>query len=94
MPDPVDRLVAEGLVRLESGRPRTTSRWQAAMARAALGLQQAGAPWKDLKLPVVAAMVERFPDATDEQIADLAEAMLAIEEAELAPLLGGVSGPR
>jgi hypothetical protein len=94
MPDPLDRLVAEGLVRLESGgRARTTPRWQATMARAALGLQQAGAPWKDLKLPVVTAMIERFPEATDEQIADLVEAMLAVEEAELAPLRKGLAGP-
>jgi hypothetical protein len=94
MPDPFERLVAEGLVRLDEGRPRTTPRWQAAMARAALGLLRASAPWKDLRLPVVQAMVERFPAATDEQIADLVEAMVGIEEAELAPLLGGVSGPR
>ena len=93
MPDPLERLVAEGLVRLDESRPRTTPRWQAAMARAALGLQQAGAPWKDLRLPVVQAMIERFPEATDEEVADLVEAMIGIEEAELAPLLGGLSGP-
>ncbi|HEX9242547.1 MAG TPA: hypothetical protein VF875_08925 [Anaeromyxobacter sp.] len=91
MPDPLDRLAAEGLVRLQSGRARTTPRWQATMARAALGLQQSGAPWKDLRLPVVTAMIERFPDATDEEIADLVEAMVAVEEAELAPLWGGTA---
>ena len=86
MPDVLEQLVAEELVRLDGGRPRTTPRWQAAMARAALGLQRAGAPFRDLKLPVVSAMIDRFPVATDEQIADLVEAMIGIEEAELAPL--------
>jgi hypothetical protein len=86
MPEPLERLVGRGLVRYDSGRARTTPRWQAAMARAALGLQRAGAPWKDLRLPVVTAMIERFPEATDEDIADLVEAMVGIEEAELAPL--------
>jgi hypothetical protein len=94
MPDPLERLVAEGLVRLDESRPRTTPRWQAAMARAALGLQQGGAPWKDLRLPVVQAMIERFPEATDEEVADLVEAMIGIEEAELAPLLGRALKPR
>jgi hypothetical protein len=86
MPEPLERLVGGGLVRFDSGRARTTARWQATMARAALGLQRAGAPWKDLRLPVVTAMIERFPDASDEDIADLVEAMIGIEEAELAPL--------
>jgi hypothetical protein len=93
MPDPLERLVAGGLVRLESGRARTTARWQATMARAALGLQRAGAPWTDLRLPVVTAMIERFPDASDEDVADLVEAMIGIEEAELAPLWKAPASP-
>jgi hypothetical protein len=94
MPDPLERLLDEGLVRREGERLRTTQRWQAAMARAAITLQSAGAPWKNLKLPVVSAMIDRFPEATDDEVADLVEAMLAVEEAELAPLFGGSSVAR
>ena len=85
MPEPIERLIADGLVRREGERTRTTPRWQAAMARAALVLQSAGAPM-DLRLPVVAALLERFPGAADEELAGLVEAMLPIEEAELAVL--------
>jgi hypothetical protein len=93
MPDALERLVASGLVGFQEGRARTTPRWQATMARAAVGLQRAGAPWTDLRLPVVTAMIDRFPDADDEQIADLVEAMIGIEEAELAPLWKSVPAP-
>ena len=85
MPEAIERLIADGLVRREGERTRTTPRWQAAMARAALVLQRAGAPM-DLRLPVVAALLERFPGAADEELAGLVEAMLPIEEAELAVL--------
>jgi hypothetical protein len=37
--DALQRLVADGLLRRESGRTRTTSRWQAAMVRAAARLK-------------------------------------------------------
>jgi hypothetical protein len=87
MPEPLERLLAEGLVRREGERTRTTARWQGAMARAALALQRAGAPM-DLRLPVVAALLERFPAAGDEELAELVEVMLPIEEAELASLWG------
>lgn len=89
MPDRLARLIEDGLVRRDGDRARTTPRWQAAMARAALGLQRSGAPWTDLKLPVVVALVERYPDASDEEIADLVEALLPVEAAELGPLGAG-----
>ncbi len=90
MREPLERLLAEGLVRREGERVRTTARWQAAMARAALALQRAGAPM-DLRLPVVAALVERLPEAADDELTALVEVMLPIEEAELAPLRGQAS---
>ncbi len=86
MPDPLDRLVEDGLLRREGDRARTTARWQAALARAALRLQRAGAPWKDLRLPIAAALLERYAEASDEELAALVEAMVPVEEAELAPL--------
>jgi hypothetical protein len=88
MRDPADVLVSDGLIRHDGQRARTTPRWQAAMARAALRLQAAGAPWNDLRLPIVSALLERYPDATDDDLAGLVEAMLPIEEAELAAAWG------
>jgi hypothetical protein len=89
MPEPLEALLSDGLIRREGERTRTTPRWQAAMARAALALQRAGAPWKDLRLPIAAALLERHPDATDDELAALIEAMLKVEEAELAAAWGG-----
>jgi hypothetical protein len=88
MRDPAEQLVDDGLIRREGDRPRTTARWQAAMARAALGLQRAEAPWHDLRLPIAAALLERYPAATDPELAALVEVMLPIEEAELAAAWG------
>ncbi len=88
MPDPVEVLVADGLLRREADRLRTTPRWQAAMARAALGLQRAAAPW-DLRLPIAAALLEQYPRAADATLAGLVGSMLPVEEGELAAAWGG-----
>ncbi len=91
-PNPSDaavaRLVEDGFLRREGARVRTTPRWQAALARAALGLQRTDAPWRDLRLPIAAALVEHYRDLSDEEVAVLVEAMLPVEERELAPVLG------
>jgi hypothetical protein len=84
---PIERLIEGGLLRRDGARLRTTRRWRAAMARAAVRLKQAGAPWTGLRLPVVAALVDLHPEAGDEALADLVEAMLPVEEQELTPLL-------
>ncbi len=88
MPDAVDVLESDGLIRRDGDRLRTTPRWQAAMARSALRLQRSGAPWMDLRLPIVAALLERHPDASDADLAALVEVMLPVEEAELAAAWG------
>ena len=87
-PEGLSRLVADGLVVLREGRARTTARWQATVARAAMSLQRAGAPWLDLKLPIAAALLEHYPAMPDAELAKLVEAMLPVEEAELAPVFG------
>lgn len=92
MPEPLEPLLADGLLRRDGDRLRTTARWQAAMARAALRLQRDRAPWSDLRLPIAAALVEQYPEATDPQLAALVEAMLPVEEGELAPALGAGQG--
>lgn len=77
----LERLVKDGYLRLEEGRLCTTQRWQAAMARSALALQHAGAPWTDLRLPIVEALVEQYASLTDSEIVDLVEAILPLESA-------------
>ena len=81
------RLEADGIVRFEpSGRPRTTRKWQSAMARAAFHLYGAGDDGLDLRVPVALAAVELYgPDLPDAEVAVLVEAILPIEEGELHP---------
>ncbi len=94
MRDPREVLESDGLIRRDGDRLRTTPRWQAAMARSALALQRANAPWRDLRLPIVAALLERYPEAPDDELAELVEAMIPIEEAELAAAWGEAPASR
>jgi hypothetical protein len=81
------RLEVDGIVRFEpDGRPRTTRKWQAAMARAAFHLYGAGDEGADLRVPIAHAVVELYGESrTDEDLAEIVEAMLPIEAAELDP---------
>ena len=83
----IARLVQDGFLRCDPDRVRTTPRWQAALARAAMGLQRTNAPWCDLRLPIAAALAEHYRDLADVELAVLVEAMLPVEERELAPVL-------
>jgi hypothetical protein len=78
------RLETDGLVKRERDELRTTRRWQGAMARAALRLYEAGDPGLDLRVPIVAALLEVY-EATlaDDEIVHLAEAMLPVEARSL-----------
>jgi len=58
------------------------------MARAAARLKQEEAPWRDLRLPIAAALVESYPALDDDALVPLVEALLPVEESELAPALG------
>jgi hypothetical protein len=85
MPDgALEELIADGLVATGSGGPRTTRRWQGAMARAALRLRAAGDRSEDLRVPIAFALLELHADADDAAIARWVEAMLPVEAAELA----------
>jgi hypothetical protein len=55
---PFRPLLDLGVLAFDGVRPRTTTRWQAAMARAAHRLQREGAAWRDLRLPIAMALVE------------------------------------
>jgi len=80
-------LIGDGWLRADGGRVRTTRRWQAALARAAAVLQSERAPWSDLRLPIAVALLERYAGMPDGELADLVEAMLPIEQAEVGPAL-------
>jgi hypothetical protein len=85
---PLAVLEADGLLRREGDRFRTTRRWQSAMARAAFRLVGAGVDGDDLRVPVASALVEIYGiDEPEERIATLVEVMLPIEERELDPTI-------
>jgi hypothetical protein len=92
MPEAADllgRLLDEGLLTRAGGEARTTRRWQAAMARAALRLQREGAPWQDLRLPIACALVELLGECSDEELVGCVELLLPIEQRELGPAFAG-----
>ena len=94
MPEPaltaeraLQRLVADGYLRRDDAELRTTARFHAALARAAYALQRENAPWRDLRLPIAAALAASYGSLADEDLAVIVEAMLAVEERELPPPL-------
>lgn len=78
----IAQLTAAELVALVEGRARTTRRWQGALARAAARLYAEGAPWRDLRLPIAAALVELL-DADDDTLVACVDALVALELEEL-----------
>jgi hypothetical protein len=79
-------LLELGVLVFDGVRPRTTARWQAAMARAAHRLQRGGTPWRDLRLPIALALVEIAGTLPDDELARRVEEMFPIELHELGPL--------
>jgi hypothetical protein len=78
----IAQLTAAELVSLHEGRLRTTRRWQGALARAAARLYAEGAPWKDLRLPIVETLVEVL-SVDDDTLVACVEVMLGVEVDEL-----------
>lgn len=90
----IAQLTAADLVALLEGRLRTTRRWQGALARAAARLYAEGAPWRDLRLPIAAALVELL-QADDDTLVACVDVMLAVELEELRRgLRPAEAGPR
>jgi hypothetical protein len=83
----LQQLERDGLLRREQARFRTTRRWQAAMARAALRLSRTEEVRDDdLRIPIVSALLELYGEALSrERIVELVEVMLPIEAVELDP---------
>jgi hypothetical protein len=83
--DWVTRFAADGLLHRENGRLRTTRRWQAAMARAALLLAK-NDDGRDLRVPIAFALIDLYGDAlVNEQLVQAIRTMLPIEYEELHP---------
>lgn len=75
-----------GLIAPRGDTFRTTARWQAAMARAALRLVTDGTDdGRDLRVRVVLALLDFFHDASDAQLCVLADTLVPIELAALEP---------
>jgi hypothetical protein len=83
--DVLARLEADGLIRREGERYRSTRRWQAAMARAAFHMYGTGDQGGDLRVPIVRALLEVYGDLPDLEIVRFVEQLLPIEAAELDP---------
>lgn len=86
--DVLGRLAADDLLRREGDTYRTTRRWQAAMARAAVRLYEEGRRGdpSDLRVPIALALVEIYgADTPDDTLAEYVELMLPIEQAEVLP---------
>ena len=87
------RLEADELVEARAGALRTTRSWQGAMARAAFTLYRRGEIWRDLRLPIAVALAEHYAGLPDDELADLVEALLPIETAELDRVTAPRRGP-
>jgi hypothetical protein len=83
---PVEELVADGLLERRNGRMRTTRRWQSAMARAALRILTESGDGEDLRVPIVSALFELYgEECPEERVFAYVEAILPIERRELTP---------
>ena len=84
--DLLGRFAADDLLRREGDTYRTTRRWQAAMARAAVRLYEQGGDGSDLRVPIALALVDIYgADTPDDTLAGWVEAILPIETAEVMP---------
>jgi hypothetical protein len=76
-------LLDHGVLRREpSGALRTTPRWQAAVMRAAARLMASGDQGEDVRLPILGALVELVPEASDAEVAAMAAVVLPVEAVE------------
>ena len=82
----LERMEADGLLRRDGEVLRTTRRWQAAMARAAVRLLHHGDAGDDLRVPIASALIELYgDDVNDDDVTRMVEAVLPIEAREIEP---------
>jgi hypothetical protein len=78
------RLERDGYITYNQSSDRcATKRWHAALARAALRLYQDGEDLVDLRVPIVAALAERYETDSEDDIADAVGMMLVVTLKEL-----------
>ena len=93
-PQPMTWLVSVGLVHHHDKAWRTTRRWHAAMMRAASDLRRLRDEREDLRVPIATALAQMVGDEVeDDDLCALVDAMLPIEQQELARLLGQPTPP-
>jgi hypothetical protein len=81
------RLERDGYITYSQGSDRiATKRWHSALARAALRLYQDGEDLVDLRVPIVAALAERYDTDNEDEIADAVGMMLVVTMKELVAL--------
>ena len=77
------RLERDGFLETIGARLRTTRRWHAALARAALRLFQDGEELTDLRVPIAFALAESYDDQPEKSLAAAVRVILPIAVEEL-----------
>jgi hypothetical protein len=82
----LQQLITDGVIEESGGAYRPTRRCRLSIARAALQLYASGDRGDDLRFPIALALLGWYgPQMPEEQLAELVEALLPIEEAEMDP---------
>jgi hypothetical protein len=80
------RLEIDGLIELGEGTVRTTRLWQASLARAAFQLFRDGEELSDIRVPIAAALAERYPGIENNDLATVVSVMFPIALDELSAI--------
>lgn len=78
----LERLEADGFVRRQANGTLLTKRWHAALARASLALYKAGDTMTDVRAPVARAILDAYPDESEESVVIAIRAVLPVVIAE------------
>ena len=81
----LERLSADGFVEASPDGMRLTSRWHAALARAAYRGFTEGSDLDDIRTPIAAALIETYSDQDELALAVGIGAILPLVVAEMAP---------
>ena len=78
----IKRLQNARIIEISASGTKSTRRWQAAMARAALDLLARNDPSEDIRVPITYALLQLYGNTiSDNDLFDLVTAMLPIEQA-------------
>jgi hypothetical protein len=80
------RLELDGLIERSEDTIRTTRLWQAALARAAFQLFRDGEELADIRVPIAAALAERYPGIENNDLATVVSVMFPIAVGELSAI--------